>query len=129
MAEAIATIFAIGQEQIDVSTYGLMESQFKRFVDLFIKNGTRSISYDNGRILVFDYTKFDNLVYQQPVVQTFAFINQNIFHYDVQQEELLYDWKKIDYEINCQNSNLLLKIRLVNNYNEMVDYILEVKII
>ena len=70
---------------------------------------------------------FDNMIYKHEMVRTLAFINQTIFHYDVLQDELIYDWKTIQYSLNCENNKLILKLALENEYNERVEYIVECK--
>ena len=69
-----------------------------------------------------DYTRFDNVVYGNELSKTLSFINKKIFNYDVVQDELLYDWNQITYNINCENNTLVLKVILENEYNEKVNY-------
>lgn len=122
LSKAVSSIFNIQESALNVSTFNKMENDFNKFLNLFVANGSRSLSYSNAKIENFDYTKFDNIIYNNEISRTLSFINKSIFNYDVVQDELLYDWSKINYNLNCQNNTLVLNITLENEYNERVSY-------
>lgn len=127
LSKAICSIFNVDASKLNVSTFEKMKNDFAKFVNLFVINGTRDISYDNAKMEMFDYTKFDNVIYDNELSKTLSFINKKIFNYDVVQDELLYDWNHITYTINCENNTLILKITLENEYNEKVNYTITCK--
>ena len=122
LSKAVSSIFNIQESALNVSTFNKMENDFNKFLNLFVANGSRSLSYSNAKIENFDYTRFDNIIYNNEISRTLSFINKSIFNYDVVQDELLYDWSKINYNLNCQNNTLVLNITLENEYNERVSY-------
>ena len=128
LSSAIKSIFNIDDSKLNVSTFDKMKLDFNKFVNLFVANGTRSLNYDNAKLEVFDYTRFDSIVYNDELSKVLSFINKKIFNYDVTQNEILYDWTKINYIMQCENFELVLKVILQNEYNEEVSYLIIYKI-
>jgi len=126
-SQAIESLFNIANSELTISTFKNMKTEFDTFLNLFVMNGNRNLNYQNAKMQDFDYTQFDNIVYGHELLRTLAFINQTIFHYDVVQNEFLYDWKNINYTLNCENNTLVLNLVLENDYNEKVEYIVECK--
>lgn len=122
LSEAIRSMFNIDERKINIYTFHSMKSDFNRALKSFFANGTRNLNYDNAKFTTFDYTRFDNVVYGNEIFANLSFINKEIFNYDVVQDELLYDWTNINYIMNCENENLVLKVSLENEYNEKVSY-------
>jgi len=118
----IRSIFDVKETKLYVSTFDKMKVDFEKFLNLFIENGTRNLNYANAELVTFDYTNFDKVVYGNEVSRNLSFINKKIFNYDIIQDEFLYDWKNINYNMNVENNKLLLKITLENEYNEKVSY-------
>ena len=122
LSEVIRNIFNIDERKINIYTFNSMKSDFNRALKLFFANGTRNFNYDNAKFVTFDYTRFDNVVYGNEVFANLSLINKEIFNSDLIQDELLYDWSNINYIMNCENENLVLKLALENEYNEKVSY-------
>ena len=59
------------------------------------------------------------------MVRVLSFINQTVFRYDIQKEELLYDWSTVKYTVSSENNTLVLKRTLENEYNEKVEYVVK----
>ena len=129
LGSAIQNIFNIKESDLNVSTFNKMKTDFNTFLNLFIVNGTRNLNFNNSKLEIFDYTRFDNIVYGNELSRVLSFINKKIFNYDVIQDELLYDWSNINYNMNCENNNLILKIVLENEYNEKIEYIITYKLV
>ena len=70
----------------------------------------------------FDYMDFDSFICANEMSRTLSFINKKIFNYEINTEDLFYDWKKINYNMSCQNNTLVLKRAWENEYNEKVNY-------
>ena len=128
LSKAIAEIFDISDNKLNVNTFNKMKTDFTKFVNLFVGNGTRTISFENADLNMFDYSKFDNIVYGNELSTTLSFINKSIFNYDVIQDDFLYDWNSITYNMNCESDVMLLKITLENIYNEKVNYTITCKV-
>lgn len=126
-SQAIKNLMAVEDSKLTISTFEIMKTNFNTFINLFVLNGSRNLNYENAKLEKIDYTRFDNIVYGNEIFRTLSFINQTIFHYDVLQDELLYDWKNINYTLNCENNILVLNLILENDYNEKVEYIIECK--
>lgn len=126
LSKAIQNLIGIGDSKLRVSSFEKMKTEFNKILNLFLIKGTRNLNYENAKLESIDYTKFDNIVYENEVIRTLTFINQTVFHYDVLQDELLYDWSSINYTLSCENDSLVLKIVLENEYNEKVEYIINI---
>lgn len=122
LSDAIRSMFNIDETKLNIYTFSNMKTDFNRAIKLFVSNGTRNLNYDNAKFNTFDYTRFDNVVFDNEVLANLSFINKAIFNYDVVQDELLYDWSNINYIMNCETNNLVLKLALENEYNEKVSY-------
>ena len=72
-----------------------------------------------------DFSELDNVIYANEMVRVLAFINQTVFRYDIQKEELLYDWSTVKYTVSSENNTLVLKLTLENEYNEKVEYVVK----
>lgn len=124
---AIRSLFHIDDIKLNATTFAKMKSDFEKFNTLFVANGTKNLNENNAKLGVLDYTRFDNIIYNHEVIKTLSFVNQKIFNYDINQDELLYDWQAITYTINAENNNLVLKIALENEYNERVEYTINIQ--
>ena len=122
LSEVIRSMFNIDERKINIYTFRGMQSDFNNALKSFFANGPRNLNYNNAKITTFDYTRFDNVVYENEILANLAFINKSIFNYDIVQDELLYDWTNINYILNCEKENLVLKLTLENEYNEKVSY-------
>lgn len=122
LADAIRSMFNVNDATLKISTFGKMKTDYNRFLKAFITNGTRNLKYDNAKFEVFDYTRFDNIVYGNCFSTNLSFINKAIFNYDIKQDEVLYDWSNINYVMSCEIDNLVLKVTVENEYNEKVSY-------
>ena len=127
LAKGIASLFQMEDKNLNISTFSKLKQDFDIFSKLLLENGSRDLKTQNQKMSILDFSHFDNMIYKHEMVRTLAFINQTIFHYDVLQDELLYDWKTIQYSLNCENNTLILKLALENEYNERVEYIVECK--
>lgn len=125
LAKAISHFFAVEDTKLTVTTFSQIKSDFEKFLDAFIVEGSRVLNSTNVKISRCDFAKFDNLLYENELSKTLTWLNQTLFHYDVIQDEVLYDWSNIKYELKSGNSQIVLKITLENEYNEIVEYHVE----
>lgn len=122
LGNGIRNIFDVEDGSLNSNSFKNMKADFENFLSLFVANGTHKISYENSNFATFDYTNFDNVIFDNDLVKVLSVLNSRIFNYDITRDEILFDWPSFNYEINCQNNNLLLKITLENDYNERVAY-------
>lgn len=122
LSKCISNIFDIKESKLNKSTFNNMKNDFNKFLDLIVINGNRNITKTNSQFNSFDYMDFDSFIYASEMSRTLSFINKKIFNYEINTEDLFYDWRNINYNMNCQNNTLVLKISLENEYNEKVNY-------
>ena len=122
LSKLISSIFDVKDSKLYVSTFNNMKTDFNKFLDLIVLNGNRNITKANSQLNPFDYMDFDSFIYANEMSRTLSFINKKIFNYEINTEDLFYDWKKINYNMSCQNNTLVLKVTLENEYNEKVNY-------
>ena len=88
---------------------------------------TGNVSTDNISYNYFDFTKFDNIMWDDSVSRAYTFLNSKIFNYDVKLDELCYDMNTINCKIKMANiSNLNIDFVLSNEYNEKVEYVITI---
>ena len=73
-----------------------------------------------------DYATFDNIIFSNEFAKSFNVINKLFFNYDVQFNNLTYEYSTIDLTINVEEKDGKLlstvSVVLVNNFNEKVIY-------
>ena len=121
----IENLFQVEDTSLNINTFSKLNQDFDIFLKLFVENGSRDIKTDIQKMSLIDFSKLDNMIYNNEIVRTIAFINQTIFRYDVTRDEFLYDWNIAQYTVNCQNGKVILQLVLENEYNERVEYTLE----
>ena len=121
----IANLFQVEDTSLNINTFSKLNQDFDIFLKLFVENGSRDIKTDIQKMSLIDFSKLDNMIYNNEIVRTIAFINQTIFRYDVTRDEFLYDWNIAQYTVNCQKGKVILQLVLENEYNERVEYTLE----
>ena len=122
LSGAIRSMFGIDDKKVNVYTFDKLKTEFNKVLNMFALNGTRNLSNENARFSMFDYTDFTSVIYSNEISRTVSFINKIIFNYDFSQDEILYDWNKISYTMNAENSVMTVKISLENEYNEKINY-------
>ena len=87
---------------------------------------TGNIKTDELNLNYFDFTKFDNILYDSPINRVYSFLNSQIFNYDVVLEELCYDFQDMNVTMNVNTSELIVDFNVSNEYNEKVQYVIKI---
>lgn len=139
LGDAIRNIVGINENEINIGTFQSLKSEFEKFLKLFNASNTNNsstitannINYSNANNQYFDYTKFDNIIFDNEFIQTYNFINKLIFNYDVELNSLLYDTSNISVNMNVSDSvdvmSISARIDLSNEFDEKFTYTIEVK--
>ena len=128
--ELFKTLCNVEESSINISTFDTLNNEFNNLLKLF--NGTDTKLYTGNKnsndieLNYFDFTKFDNIIWDDSVSRVYSFINSQIFKYDITLEELSYDYPTINIEINLNNSELNIDLKLSNEYNERIEYIVKI---
>ena len=89
-----------------------------------------SINYDNANNQYINFTRFDNIIFDNEFSQIYSVVNRLIFNYDVNLDELLYDIKNINAEITAtkagEETSFTAKFIMVNDFNEKITYNIKV---
>ena len=127
-------IFGKEEKDVNLATFYNISSDYNKFIKLFTFSNSansstisaRGINYLNATLKIFDYTKFDNVLLENEIVQVYNILNKLIFNYDVTMDELLYNFSNINLSINTIQEGNLYKTtfvaELLNEYNEKVVY-------
>lgn len=133
-SEALKNFFGVKEEDINIITFARMKNDFNNFLSLFnVTNGTTSTNIRNNKFnsittnnILCDYATFDNIIFSNEFAKSFNVINKLFFNYDVQFNNLTYEYSTIDLTINVEEKDgeLLstVSVVLVNNFNEKVIY-------
>lgn len=121
----------INANNINTSTFSIREQEFNKLLNKFkIINAqeisTGNIKSDDIEITYFDFTKFDNLICDGSVNKAYNFLNSQLFKYDVTLEELCYDYPNQSWRIKANSNSITVDFQGSNEYNEKVEYILEI---
>ena len=130
LADVLKNMCNINENGITIDTFASRKNEFERFLSLFQTdaNGklvTGNIASDKIELNYFDLTKLDNMIFNTTFNRVFSFLNSQIFNFDVTLKELLYDYPKMNLEINVNNLELAIDFILTNNYNEKVEYVIK----
>ena len=137
-SEALKNFFGVKEEDINIITFARMKNDFNNFLSLFnVTNGTTSTNIRNNKFnsittnnILYDYAMFDNIIFNNEFAKSFNVINKLFFNYDVEFDNLVYDYPTIDMNIKIQESGeqitSVITITLVNNFNEKVIYNIKV---
>ena len=131
-------IFGKEEKDVNLATFYNINSDYTKFINLFKFSNTANsstitasgINYLNATLKSFDYTKFDNVLLENEIVQVYNILNKLIFNYDVTMDELLYNASNINISItttvegNLYRTNFI--VELLNEYNEKVVYTVNV---
>lgn len=134
----IKNIFGKEEKDVNLATFYNINSDYTKFMNLFSFSNTansstitaRGINYLNATLKNFDYTKFDNVLLENEIVQVYNILNKLIFNYDVTMDELLYNASTINVSITATvegdtyRTNFV--VELLNEYNEKVVYTVNV---
>ena len=126
------------EKDVNLATFYNINSDYTKFINLFKFSNTANsstitasgINYLNATLKNFDYTKFDNVLLENEIVQVYNILNKLIFNYDVTMDELLYNASNINVSItttvegNLYRTNFI--VELLNEYNEKVVYTVNV---
>lgn len=134
----IKNIFGKEEKDVNLATFYNINSDYTKLMNLFSFSNTansstisaRGINYLNATLKNFDYTKFDNVLLENEIVQVYNILNKLIFNYDVTMDELLYNASTINVSITATvegdtyRTNFV--VELLNEYNEKVVYTVNV---
>ena len=133
-SEALKNFFGVKEEDINIITFARMKNDFNNFLSLFnVTNGATSTNIRNNKFnsittnnILCDYATFDNIIFSNEFAKSFNVINKLFFNYDVQFNNLTYEYSTIDLTINVEEKDGKLlstvSVVLVNNFNEKVIY-------
>ncbi len=134
----IKNMFGIEEKSVELNTFYRLNDEFNKFLNLFSFSNTSNsskinatgINYTNATFKYLDYTKFDNVLLENDVLQVYNVLNKLIFNYDVTMEELLYDASKINVSVDTLKQSEVfyttIVIALLNDYNEKVVYTVKI---
>ena len=132
--EALKNFFGIKEEDINITTFVKMNNDFNNFMSLFNASNTSTTTIiTNNKFnaittnnILYDYATFDNIIFNNEFAKSFNVINKLFFNYDVQFDNLVYDYPTVDMNIKIQEDGTqitsVITITLVNNFNEKVIY-------
>lgn len=134
----IKNVFDKEEKDVNLATFYNINADYTKFMNLFSFSNTinsstisaRGINYLNATLKNFDYTKFDNVLLENEIVQVYNILNKLIFNYDVTMDELLYNASTINVSITATvegdtyRTNFV--VELLNEYNEKVVYTVNV---
>ena len=130
----IKNIYGFKEEDIGLVTFYRLDSEYKQFLKLFNFSNTATssvikgncLNYINATTKYLDYTKFDNVLLENDIVQVYNVLNKLIFNYDVEKDALLYDASTINVTINTTVNegvyNTSFVVELLNDFDEKVVY-------
>ena len=97
---------------------------------LFNVNGTKLYTSDLNSndidLKYFDFTKFDNINWNDSVNRVYTFLNSQLFKYDMKLDEMSYDYPTINMEVTSSEAELTISLIGLNKYNEKVEYIIKI---
>ena len=111
-----------------------VKTPYKDFLKLFNFSNTATsstikglgVNYSNATTKYLDYTKFDNVLLENDIVQVYNILNKLIFNYDVEMDAILYDASNINFTIKTTNTegvfNTSFVVELLNEFDEKVVY-------
>ena len=139
LSEAIKNMIGIDENLLNVLTFENVKNEYEKFLDLFTYSNvvgsstmkTNKINYENANNQYIDFTKFDNIIFENEFSQVYNVINKLIFNYDINLDELLYDVPNINAEITATHlaeggSSVSIKLTLLNDFDEKVTYNIKV---
>ena len=133
-SEALKNFFGVKEENISIVTFARMKNDFNNFLKLFnITNTPTSTNVKNNKFnsittnnILYDYITFDNIIFNNEFAKSFNVINKLFFNYDVQFNNLTYEYSTIDLSITVEEKDGKLlstgSIVLLNDFNEKVIY-------
>ena len=130
----IKNIYGFEEKDIGLATFYRLDSEYKDFLKLFDFSNTATsstikglgVNYSNATTKYLDYTKFDNVLLENDIVQVYNILNKLIFNYDVEMDAILYDATNINFTIKTTNTegvfNTSFVVELLNEFDEKVVY-------
>ena len=130
----IKNIYGFEEKDIGLATFYRLDSEYKDFLKLFDFSNTATsstlkglgVNYSNATTKYLDYTKFDNVLLENDIVQVYNILNKLIFNYDVEMDAILYDASNINFTIKTTNPegvfNTSFVVELLNEFDEKVVY-------
>ena len=130
----IKNIYGFEEKDIGLATFYRLDSEYKDFLKLFNFSNTATsstikglgVNYSNATTKYLDYTKFDNVLLENDIVQVYNILNKLIFNYDVEMDAILYDASNINFTIKTTNTegvfNTSFVVELLNEFDEKVVY-------
>lgn len=130
----IKNIYGFEEKDIGLATFYRLDSEYKDFLKLFDFSNTATsstikglgVNYSNATTKYLDYTKFDNVLLENDIVQVYNILNKLIFNYDVEMDAILYDASNINFTIKTTNTegvfNTSFVVELLNEFDEKVVY-------
>lgn len=118
----------VADNEVTSQTFASLQKEVEDISNIFFVNGTRTLTNDNTTFAHWDVFDFENSIYQQDLWQALTFLNRTIFLKTTTRDEFFYDWNTIQYTVNGENNHLVLKLVLQNEYNEKVEYEVEIQV-
>lgn len=130
----IKNIYGFEEKDIGLATFYRLDSEYKDFLKIFNFSNTATsstikglgVNYSNATTKYLDYTKFDNVLLENDIVQVYNILNKLIFNYDVEMDAILYDASNINFTIKTTNTegvfNTSFVVELLNEFDEKVVY-------
>lgn len=136
LAELIQNLINVKDTELSVNTAKDINNEWNKFINtLSYKNlsGNATFNISNVHSLdnkYFDLTKLDNIIYGNAISKTYNVINKEIFNYDVNLEEMLYDMSNISISgtLNNNGKNSVITFTGTNEYDEKIVYTIKLNI-
>lgn len=140
--DSLETLFEkalyIEEKDIKQNTFPNLKTEYNNLLKLFnysnVQNHTtlfdvQITNAQNAKFEKFDLTELDSYIYGNSTLRAVNFINKKIFKFDLNLDEILYDWTNIKLSATImvnEEESVLFKFVGTNDYDEQVEYIIEI---
>ena len=115
----------VADNDLKINTFASLKADFNKVLSM-LKN-TTTIRYSSYNLDYFDLAKLDNIIVENDFIKAFNFVTKFFFKNDVEKDVVLYDYSKIVLSNSASADSVTFKAELTNDYDEKVEYILELK--
>ena len=136
LAKLMQNLINVKDTELNANTAKNIKNEWNKFINSLSyknlnENATFSISNVNSLDNKYlDLTKLDNIRYGNAISKIYNIINKEIFKYDVNLEEMLYDMNNISINgtLNNNGKNSILTFTGTNEYDEKIVYTIKLNI-
>ena len=136
LAKLMQNLISVKDSELNVNTVKNITSEYNKLINALTYkdlNGSATFSLSNIHALdnkYFDLTQLDNIVYGNAISKIYNVINKEIFNYDINLEEMLYDMNNISITgtLNNNGRNSIITFTGTNEYDEKIVYTIKLNI-